>query len=243
MRLNKYISETGICSRREADQWIAAGQVTINGRRADLGVVVGNGDHLSVNGEALPPVELEVKRSKIYIALNKPVGIECTTEREVDRNIVDFIDHPDRIFPIGRLDKNSEGLILLTNDGDIVNQVLRAENKLEKEYFVVVDKPITPAFLRGMANGVPIHRTRTQPCRIERINKITFRIVLVQGLNRQIRLMCAHFDYSVRQLCRVRIGKIQLGHLRSGQWRKLNPAEISGLSAPVRVHPRGGGGG
>lgn len=231
MRLNKHISEAGACSRREADQWIAAGRVTINGRRADLGTVVQPGDEITVDGARLQSSDRSNQRSKIYLALNKPVGITCTTERHIEGNIVDFIDHPERIFPIGRLDKNSEGLILLTNDGDIVNKVLRAENKQEKEYLVVVDRPITPAFLNGMAGSVPIHRTRTQPCRIFRINKVTFRIILIQGLNRQIRLMCEHFDYSVRQLCRVRIGNIQLGHLRTGQWRKLSPIEVRGLGA------------
>jgi 23S rRNA pseudouridine2604 synthase len=248
MRLNKYLSDSGACSRREADHWIAAGRVTLNGKRATLGAIVGLHDRVAVDGTVLPAPD-NTRRPKIYLALNKPVGVTCTTERHIDGNIVDFIDHPDRIFPIGRLDRGSEGLILLTNDGDIVNKVLRAENKQEKEYLVVVDKPITPEFLRGMANGVPIHRTRTLPCQIQRINKITFRIVLVQGLNRQIRLMCEHFDYAVRQLCRVRIGRIQLGHLRTGQWRKLNPAEVQSLEAsraPIRVSPqprRDGGGG
>lgn len=232
MRLNKYISETGRCSRREADELIAAGRVSVNGVRADIGVQVGDGDEVRIDGEALTPAERPEARARVYIALNKPVGITCTTEREVEGNIVDFVDHAERIFPIGRLDKNSEGLILLTSDGDIVNRVLRAENKLEKEYIVVVDKPITPAFLHDMARGVRIHSTTTLPCRLYRINRYTFGIILIQGLNRQIRLMCEAFDYHVRQLCRIRIGNIRLDHLKPGRWRKLAPNEVQGLLAP-----------
>lgn len=229
MRLNKYISETGLCSRREADALIAAGRVTVNGARAEVGTQLAEGDEVCLDGEALAARERPQARPRVYIALNKPVGITCTTEHEVEGNIVDFVDHAERIFPIGRLDKNSEGLILLTSDGDIVNRVLRAENKLEKEYLVVVDKAITPAFLSGMARGVRIHRTTTLPCRLYRLNSHTFGIILVQGLNRQIRLMCEAFGYHVRQLCRIRIGNIRLDHLKPGRWRNLAPTEVQAL--------------
>jgi 23S rRNA pseudouridine2604 synthase len=229
MRLNKYISDTGFCSRREADHLIAAERVTVNGRLADIGTQLADGDEVRVDGEVVSPQLKQGRRARVYIALNKPVGITCTTERDVEGNIVDLVDHPQRIFPIGRLDKNSEGLILLTSDGDIVNQVLRAENKLEKEYLVVVDKPVTPAFLQGMSRGVRIHNTKTLPCRTYRVNKFTFGIVLVQGLNRQIRLMCETFDFHVRQLCRIRIGNIRIDHLRPGRWRNLSPAELDAL--------------
>ncbi len=229
MRLNKYLSDTGFCSRRDADRFIAEGRVTINGQPADLGVQVGESDEVCVNGEVVRAQFKQGRQVRTYIVLNKPVGITCTTEHEVEGNIVDFVDHPTRIFPIGRLDKNSEGLILLTNNGDIVNQILRAENKHEKEYVVVVDKPITVEFLKKMAGGVRIHRTQTRPCKLYRVNKFTFRIVLIEGLNRQIRLMCAAFDFHVRQLCRIRIGNIKLDHLRSGQWRNLSAAELRGL--------------
>ncbi len=229
MRLNKYLSDTGFCSRRDADRFIAEGQVTLNGQPADLGVQVAESDEVRVNGEVVRAQFKQGRKIRTYIALNKPLGITCTTEQDVEGNIVDFVDHPTRIFPIGRLDKNSEGLILLTNDGDIVNQILRAENKHEKEYVVVVDKPITVEFLKKMAGGVRIHRTQTKPCRLYRVNKFTFRIVLIEGLNRQIRLMCAAFDFHVRELCRIRVGNIKLDHLRSGQWRNLSRAELHGL--------------
>ena len=237
MRLNKFISETGYCSRREADALIAAGRVTINGTRAGIGAQAGEADAVCIDGVALQVAGQPRLKPRIYIALNKPVGITCTTDREVEDNIVDLVDHPERIFPIGRLDRNSEGLILLTSDGDIVNRVLRAENKLEKEYIVVVDKAITPAFVSGMARGVRIHRTTTLPCRLYRINRNTFGIILVQGLNRQIRLMCEAFDYHVRQLCRVRIGTLRLDHLKPGRWRKLGPAEVEALLAAPRAPP------
>jgi len=224
MRINKYLSETGACSRREADQWIEAGRVTINGVPAVLGTKVGSGDVVLVDGQPL-----RAKPTRIYLALNKPVGIECTTDRDVPGNIVDFVGHPERIYPIGRLDKDSEGLILLTNDGDIVNTVLRAENEHEKEYVVAVDKPLTREFLEGMSRGVPILDTVTNPCRMTQVGKNTFRIVLTQGLNRQIRRMCDHFGYTVRRLQRVRIMHVHLGNLPVGKWRSLTPAELSGL--------------
>lgn len=226
MRLNKYLSETGMCSRREADAWISQGRVTVNGKRAELGTQVGDGDEVHVDHR---PVGDRKKKKRIYICLNKPVGITCTTEREVRDNIVDFVGHEERIFPIGRLDKESEGLILLTNNGDIVNEILRSENNHEKEYIVTVDKPVTDEFLSGMASGVRILDTRTKPCQVSRVSKSVFRIILTQGLNRQIRRMCEVFGYNVRRLQRVRIINIRLGNLKVGHWRNLTEAELHGL--------------
>ena len=231
MRLNKHISDTGACSRREADRLIAEGRVTVNGLRARVGAEVGEGDEVRVDGEKLAVRKAAPnKRRHVYIALNKPVGVTSTTESEVRGNIVDCVGHEQRIFPIGRLDKDSEGLILLTSNGDIVNQVLRAENKLEKEYLVAVNQAVTDDFLRGMARGgVPVHGQPTLPCRTGKLGRFGFRIVLTQGLNRQIRLMAAHFGYRVKQLVRVRIGNVKLGHLKPGQWRNLTDAELRGL--------------
>ena len=229
MRLNKYLAETGACSRRQADQWIDAGRVAVNGTRAVLGTQVDDGDDVQVDGQPL-----RAKPQRVYLALNKPVGVECTTDRDVPGNIVDFVAYPERIFPIGRLDKDSEGLILLTNDGDIVNNVLRAENEHDKEYIVAVDRPLTPAFLAGMAAGVPILDTVTNPCRVTQVGRNTFRIVLTQGLNRQIRRMCEHFDYTVRRLQRVRIMHVQLGTLPLGKWRELTTTELRGLAPAQR---------
>jgi 23S rRNA pseudouridine2604 synthase len=224
LRLNKYISETGLCSRREADARIEAGRVTINGVVATLGTQVAQGDVVCVDGQ---PVGGE--QQHVYLALNKPVGIISTTERHVAGNILDLVKYPQRIFPIGRLDKDSEGLILLTNNGDIVNEILRSENEHEKEYVVTVDRPVTEIFLGGMASGVRILGTVTKPCKVKRIGAATFRIVLTQGLNRQIRRMCSFFGYKVLRLQRVRIINIALGDLRPGKWRHLRPAEIRGL--------------
>jgi 23S rRNA pseudouridine2604 synthase len=224
VRLNKYISSTGVCSRREADAWIETGRVTINGAVATLGTQVNEGDQVCVDGRPLASGP-----RRIYIALNKPVGITCTTERDVPGNIVDFIGHRERIFPIGRLDKESEGLILLTNDGDIVNEILRVENAHEKEYEVTVDRPVTEIFLNGMASGVRILGTVTQPCKVRRIAPATFRIILTQGLNRQIRRMCSFFGYKVLRLQRVRIINLTLAGLKVGQWRELSEAEVAGL--------------
>ena len=224
MRINKYISETGVCSRREADQWITTGRITINGITATLGSQVGEGDAVYIDGQPIGQ-----KKSHIYIALNKPVGITCTSEPHIKDNIVDFVGHTERIFPIGRLDKDSEGLILLTNNGDIVNEILRVENAHEKEYRVTVDRPITDAFINGMASGVSILGVRTKPCVVKRINSRCFSIILTQGLNRQIRRMCAAFDYRVRRLQRVRIMHIQLGSLKIGQWRNLSDNELKDL--------------
>jgi 23S rRNA pseudouridine2604 synthase len=224
MRINKYLSETGACSRREADQWIEAGRVTVDGERAVLGTRVAAGQTVLIDGQPL-----RAKPTRIYLALNKPVGIECTTDRDVPGNIVDFVSHPERIYPIGRLDKDSEGLILLTNDGDIVNTVLRAEHEHEKEYVVAVDRPLTPEFLHGMASGVPILDTVTNPCRLTQVGRNTFRIVLTQGLNRQIRRMCEYFGYTVRRLQRVRIMHVYLNDLPAGKWRNLTHEELAGL--------------
>jgi 23S rRNA pseudouridine2604 synthase len=224
MRLNKYISETGICSRREADQWIVSGRVRVNGQSAELGAQVEHGDRVEVDGK---PIGAPTRH--VYLALNKPVGITCTTERHIAGNIVDFVKHRERIFPIGRLDKDSDGLILLTNNGDIVNEILRAENGHEKEYVVTVDRPVSNEFLFGMAHGVDILGTRTQPCRVRLIGKNAFGIILTQGLNRQIRRMCAVFGYNVRRLQRVRIINIRLGELKIGQWRDLTQEELRGL--------------
>lgn len=230
MRLNKHISDTGFCSRREADRLIAEGRVTVNGMRGGVGAEVGEGDEVRIDGEILRArAVVKGKRHHVYIALNKPIGIVCTTESTVKENIVDFVGHERRIFPIGRLDKDSEGLILLTSNGDIVNEILRAENKLEKEYLVVVNHEVTPEFLRGMARGVPIHGQTTLPCKTGKLGRFGFRIVLVQGLNRQIRLMAAHFGFRVKQLLRARIGNVKLGHLKPGQWRNLTDQELQGL--------------
>jgi 23S rRNA pseudouridine2604 synthase len=230
MRLNKHISDSGFCSRREADRLIGEGRVTINGLRARVGAELAEGDEVRVDGEILRPrTATKGKRRHVYIALNKPVGVTCTTEEAVKGNIVDFVGHQERIFPIGRLDKDSEGLILLTSNGDIVNAILRAENKLEKEYLVAVNHRVTDEFLRGMSRGVPIHGQTTLPCRTGKLGPVGFRIVLTQGLNRQIRLMAAHFGYRVKQLVRVRIGNIKLGHLKPGKWRNLTDAELRAL--------------
>jgi 23S rRNA pseudouridine2604 synthase len=230
MRLNKFISERGICSRREADAWIAAGRVTVNGRPGELGTRVAEGDDVQVDGRPLPE-----RRRAVYLALNKPRGITCTTERNVPGNIVDFVGHRQRIFPIGRLDKDSEGLILLTNDGDIVNEILRVEHGHEKEYEVTVDRPVTPAFLSMMAAGVRIGGEKTKPCAVTRTGPASFRIVLTQGLNRQIRRMCSALGWRVRSLRRVRIMHIRLGALASGRWRNLTDAEIRPLLAATAL--------
>ena len=229
-RLNKYIAESGYCSRREADRLIAERRVTLNGKPGGIGSQVVEGDEVLIDGQPLLQRRADARgRKHVYIALNKPVGITCTTEREVKGNIVDFVDHQERIFPIGRLDKDSEGLILLTSNGDIVNEILRSENRHEKEYLVGVNKPVTPEFLAGMARGVRIHGQMTLPCKTSRIAKFGFRIVLTQGLNRQIRLMAEAFGYRVTQLRRVRIVNVKLGALKVGQWRNLTEQELRGL--------------
>ena len=230
MRVNKHISDTGYCSRREADRLVAERRVTVNGLPAGIGTRVEEGDEVRIDGQVLAKRAAKPgARRHVYIALNKPVGITCTTDTAVKGNIVDFVGHEQRIFPIGRLDKDSEGLILLTSNGDIVNQILRAENRHEKEYLVAVNKPVTDEFLRGMARGVRVHGQMTLPCRTSRIAKFGFRITLTQGLNRQIRLMAAAFEYRVTQLRRVRIDNIKLGDLKVGRWRNLTDQELRGL--------------
>ncbi|WP_050616179.1 23S rRNA pseudouridine(2604) synthase RluF [Bacillus testis] len=224
MRINKFIGESGITSRRGADKLIAERRVTINGAIAELGSRVEEGDDVRVDGK---PIKTE--KQLVYIALNKPVGITSTTERHIKGNIVDFVNHPLRIFHIGRLDKESEGLILMTNDGDIVNEILRAENKHEKEYIVTVNKPITAQFLKQMASGVEILDTKTLPCKVVQMSKYVFKIILTQGLNRQIRRMCAALGYEVKSLQRIRIMNIRLDGLKVGQWRDLTPKELDQL--------------
>ncbi len=224
MRLNKYISESGRCSRREADKWIEAGRVTCNGVPAVLGTRVTVGDEVCVDGEPIG-----AKQKQIYIALNKPVGITCTTEPHIKDNIIDLVGHSDRIFPIGRLDKDSEGLILLTNNGDIVNELLRSENNHEKEYIVTVNRPITDLALSMMAGGVKIAGAITKPCQVIRLGREAFRMILTQGLNRQIRRMCSALGYRVRRLQRVRIRDIHLGDLGLGEWRYLTEREAAAL--------------
>lgn len=230
IRLNRFISESGICSRREADRFIEQGAVTINGRRAGIGDRVAPGDRVRVNGRELEPRAAE---RAVIIALNKPVGIVSTTDPAERDNIVRHVNHPERIFPIGRLDKDSQGLILLTSVGDLVNRVLRAGNEHEKEYVVTVAEPVTDAFISGMSAGVPIMGQVTRRCRVEKVSHHVFRIVLVQGLNRQIRRMCAHFGYTVRKLERVRIMHIHLGDLAEGDWRDLTPDEVAELYRAV----------
>ena len=224
-RINKYLSEVGFCSRREADRMLEQGRITVNGAIPEMGTKVSEEDEILVDGISIKKQEEE----HVYIALNKPVGIVCTTDtkRELD-NIVEFVNHPKRIFPIGRLDKPSEGLILLTSDGDIVNKILRARNNHEKEYIVRVDKPITPQFLHKMRNGIPILGTVTNKCEVEQIDTLSFRIVLTQGLNRQIRRMCEYLGYEVKKLKRIRIMNIKLD-LPIGKWRDLTADELKEL--------------
>ena len=228
-RVNKYLSEIGFCSRREADKLLSAGRITINGSIPVLGTKVHPGDEVKVDGKVVSPsTELPV-----YIAFNKPKGIVCTTDTRVEKdNIIDYINHPKRIFPIGRLDKPSEGLILLTSNGDIVNKILRSRNNHEKEYIVTVNKPINDRFVERMSNGVPILGTITKKCKVEMLSKFKFRIVLTQGLNRQIRRMCEYLDYRVTKLKRVRIMNILLD-LPVGQWRDLTEKELKEINQLV----------
>ncbi len=233
MRLNKFISESGKASRRGADKLIEEGRVKINGRKAKIGDQVKPGDEVMVNGQ-----RIRLARNNVYLALNKPVGITCTTEKNVKGNIVDLVNHPLRVFNIGRLDKDSDGLILLTNDGDIVNKILRAENNHEKEYIVSVDKPITPEFVEKMSKGVRILGTKTLPCKVEQLSKYEFKIILTQGLNRQIRRMCEALGYEVYRLQRVRIMNIHLGNLPVGQWRDLTKKETTRLFQDLNYTPQ-----
>ena len=224
-RINKYLSEIGHCSRREADRLIEAGRVLVNGKKAEMGVKVSPDDKISVNGEMLN----QSKNKNVYLAFNKPKGIVCTTDSRVEKdNIIDFINYPKRIFPIGRLDKPSEGLIFLTNDGDIVNKILRARNNHEKEYIVTVNKPITNDLIHKMSNGVPILDTVSRKCFVKQTHKNQFRIILTQGLNRQIRRMCEYLNYKVTNLKRVRIMNIKLD-VKVGKWRYLKPEELMKL--------------
>ena len=222
--LNKFISETGVCSRRAADEWIESGRVQINGVVAKKGNRVFENDRVTVDGKPI-----SVRPDLVYIALNKPPGITSTTDRSDRDNIIDFVKHPKRIFPIGRLDKPSSGLILLTNDGDIVNDILRVENNHEKEYIVTVDRPITDRFLKQMRNGIPILGTVTKQCKVERQSEYIFNIILTQGMNRQIRRMCEFLEYKVVALKRVRIMNILLEGIKPGQWRDLRPEELKTL--------------
>ncbi|MAA65460.1 MAG: 23S rRNA pseudouridine(2604) synthase RluF [Alteromonadaceae bacterium] len=231
-RLNKFISESGFCSRREADALIAENRVSINGKVPELGTRVGPGDVVYVDGKRIKASAAN-KSDRIYIAYNKPVGITCTTEHQVKGNIVDAIGHKERIFPIGRLDKPSEGLIFLTSDGDIVNKILRAENAHDKEYVVTVDKPLTEKFATQMAAGVPILGTVTKPCEVTIVSRFVFKIILTQGLNRQIRRMCEYFGYEVTRLRRTRIMMVSLGNLKAGQWRNLTDSEVTALDRAV----------
>ena len=224
IRINKYLAESGTCSRREADKLVADGKVRIDGEIAVMGSKVLPGQRVTVQGQ-----DIKKNEDLILIAFNKPVGVVSTTDKRDPDNIIDFINYGKRIFPIGRLDKDSEGLILLTNDGDIVNKILRAGNYHEKEYIVTVNKDITQDFLRIMGSGVPILETVTRPCKIEQIDKKVFKIILTQGLNRQIRRMCEALGYRVRALTRVRIMNIRLGHLKTGTWRNLTPKELEEL--------------
>ena len=224
MRLNKYLSDAGVCSRREADRLTEAGEITVNGKRAETGMQVESGDVVVVKGKTVVPEE-----KKVYLAFNKPRGIVCTAEKREKNNVIDYLSYPVRIYPVGRLDKDSEGLLLMTNDGAIVNGIMRARNRHEKEYQVEVNKETTPEFLKKMASGVPILDTVTRPCRIQKTGERSFTIILTQGLNRQIRRMCAQYDLEVLRLQRVREHCLELGTLPSGRWRYLTPAEIAAL--------------
>ena len=223
-RLNKFISEKGYCSRREADKLIEDGRVTINGIVPQMGTKVKPSDKVCIDGVSIN----ETEEKLVYLAFNKPEGIECTTNIDVPDNIIDYIDYPTRIFPVGRLDKYSSGLILLTNDGEIVNKILRARNNHDKEYLVKVDRPISKEFIKQMGNGVPILETVTLKCRVEKITSFTFKIILTQGLNRQIRRMCSFLDYEVVELKRMRILNISLD-LPLGQYRDLEEEELAEL--------------
>ncbi len=226
IRINKYLSEVGFCSRREADKLLEKGKITINGKKPELGTKVGPRDIVKVNGKPIG----KPKQKHVYIAFNKPVGIVSTTDTKRERNnMIDYIGHPERIFPIGRLDKDSEGLIFLTSEGDIVNKILRSKNDHEKEYIVTVDKAIDSSFIQKMSEGIPILDTITLPCKAEKMGRSSFRIVLTQGLNRQIRRMCEYLGYEVKQLRRVRIMNVKLD-IPVGKWRNLTPSELKELN-------------
>ena len=224
VRLNKYLSEAGVCSRREADALIAAGKVTVDGQIAVTGMKVTPNQDIRVGKK-----QISGKKEMVLLAVNKPVGIVCTEEKKEKNNIINFLKYPTRVTYIGRLDKDSEGLLLMTNNGDIINKMMRSGNQHEKEYKVTVNKPITPEFIERMANGVPILDTVTRKCKVEMIGKYKFRIILTQGLNRQIRRMCEYLGYKVTQLQRVRVMNIELGNLKSGEYRKVTEEEIAEL--------------
>ena len=228
IRLNKYIASSGLCSRREADTLIESGKVTINGEVAIQGTKVLDGDIVEVSGKKITPDD-----SMVYIAFNKPLGVTCTTDQRDPSNIIDYIGYSERIFPVGRLDKNSSGLILLTNDGSIVNKLLRAENGHEKEYVVTVNRPYDKNFLKSMESGVPVLGQLTLPCKLKPVNDKTFKIILRQGLNRQIRRMCEYLGYKVTRLKRIRFMNINLGDLDSGKWRYLTAEEKKELLKSV----------
>ena len=239
VRINKFLSEAGVCSRREADRQIEEGNVTIDGKIAQMGDRVSEGQQVCFQG-----VPVKKEEEMILIVLHKPAGIVCTAEKREKNNVIDYLNYPKRIYPVGRLDKDSEGLLLLTNNGDIVNKMMRSGNMHEKEYIVTVNRPVTDSFLHGMANGVPLVElnTTTRKCRVERTGKKQFRIVLTQGLNRQIRRMCEYFGYRVQKLVRVRIMNIELGNLEPGKYRDVTSQEYKRLleliasssNAPVR---------
>lgn len=231
IRLNKYISESGYCSRREADKFIEQGNVMINGKRARVGDKANDKTIVTINGHR---IEYNFKTDYVILAFNKPVGITSTTEENVRDNIVSFVNYSSRIFPIGRLDKDSQGLIFLTNNGDIVNKILRAGNNHEKEYLVTVDKPITDEFVAKMSNGVPILGEVTKKCKVEKISSNVFNITLIQGLNRQIRRMCEHFGYEVVKLERIRIMNIKLDGIPLGEWRELNERELEEVNQLIK---------
>ena len=226
IRLNKYLSEAGVCSRREADRLIESGKVTVDGKRAETGMKITENQVVCVGKKVVRPKD---KNEMVLLAVNKPVGIVCTEEKREKNNIINFLKYPTRITYIGRLDKDSEGLLLMTNNGDIINKMMRSGNQHEKEYKVTVNKPITPEFVEKIANGVPILDTVTRKCKVEMIGKYKFRIILTQGLNRQIRRMCEYLGYKVTRLERVRVMNIELGNLKPGEYRKVTEAELAEL--------------
>ncbi|MBT5100127.1 MAG: 23S rRNA pseudouridine(2604) synthase RluF [Polaribacter sp.] len=226
--LNKYISSSGICSRREAEKFISEGRVTINGKPTQLGNRVAKRDVVKLDGRLVVP-----QNTTLYIALNKPVGIVSTTDEREPNNIIQHINYPDRLFPIGRLDKPSEGLIFLTNDGDIVNKILRAGNNHEKEYYVSVNKTVTEDFVQKMGNGIPILGAVTKKCFVEKVSDKVFKIILTQGLNRQIRRMCEYLEYEVTKLKRTRIMNVELGYLQTGDWRELTDEEMNEINKMI----------
>ncbi|MEY8596949.1 MULTISPECIES: pseudouridine synthase [Mammaliicoccus] len=233
MRINKFLSEAGVCSRRGADKWIDDKRVRINDELATLGSQVEDSDVVKVDNKVIT-----IDKGYVYIALNKPRGITSTTEKHIKGNVVDYVNHPERIFHIGRLDKDSEGLLLLTSDGDIVNEILRSENHHEKEYVVTVDKPITKEFIKNMSNGVVILNQKTLPAKLEQLNDKTFKIILTQGLNRQIRRMCETLGYNVKKLKRIRIMNIKLDGIKYGEWRDLTAEEFNTLTQTLSYEPK-----